>query len=654
MNGFSRLASGLVGVTCAVALGLSGGGVAGAATPKVTVKPGTTHVVKNPSRERTSILPTRAAWARGVRSDGKWHAQATAPALGGQVSYHGGIDSIGVVTGQPKVYLVFWGSQWGAGTNVGGKLSLAHDPSNEAGILQDLFAGLGTSGEQWSGVMTQYCEAVAIAATSCPTSNMAHVAYPTGGALAGVWLDNASAAPSAATGNQLAKEANIAAAHFGNTTQAANRNANYFILSPTGTNPDGFNTSGGDFCAWHSFVGATDLSGGPASMPYGDVTFTNMGYTTDAGASCGADYVNPAPAGATDGISLTASHEYAEFLTDPLPGGGWFDAAGNEVSDKCAWDGVGGSSGAQDVALSTGTFPLVATWSNGAMGCAIAEPVVSNPATPSTITVTDPGAQTATVGTAFSLQVQATDSATATMSYAATGLPSALSIDPSSGLISGTPDTAGTSWVTVDVTDTAGSTSSASFSLVVAAAPSTSCTSSGSGGDQDGDGDGSGSTGGFGGWGPPVRSPGNGSSSFNEGYGRHRNAGLAQAGPGRRHGGWQSGSVINLPNFVAGTSSTTNQTIVLPANCATYSLRYFWVVATASSASTQDATMTLSIGSTVLASYSNLNANPGVGLAQIDLGQWAGQSVQLAITVTESNPTAPTVFALVAPSVKIS
>ena len=52
------------------------------------------------------------------------------------------------------------------------------------------------------------------------------------------------------------------------------------------------------------------------------------------------------------------------------------------------------------------------------------------------------------------------------MSTAATGLPSGLSIDPGTGAISGTPDTAeaGTASVTVTVADTAGN--SATFDIV--------------------------------------------------------------------------------------------------------------------------------------------------------------------------------------------
>ena len=85
-----------------------------------------------------------------------------------------------------------------------------------------------------------------------------------------------------------------------------------------------------------------------------------------------------------------------------------------------------------------------------------------------TVTVTNPGNQTSTVGSAASLQVQASDSASGqTLSYSATGLPVGLSINSSTGLISGTPTTAGTSSVTVTAKDGTGASGSASFSWTV-------------------------------------------------------------------------------------------------------------------------------------------------------------------------------------------
>jgi hypothetical protein len=85
-----------------------------------------------------------------------------------------------------------------------------------------------------------------------------------------------------------------------------------------------------------------------------------------------------------------------------------------------------------------------------------------------TVTVTNPGNQTGTVGTAASLQIHASDSASGqTLTYSATGLPAGLSINSSTGLISGTPTTAATSNVTVKATDTTGASGTAAFTWTI-------------------------------------------------------------------------------------------------------------------------------------------------------------------------------------------
>src|SRR6266487_1195269 len=85
-----------------------------------------------------------------------------------------------------------------------------------------------------------------------------------------------------------------------------------------------------------------------------------------------------------------------------------------------------------------------------------------------TVTVTSPGNQSGTTGSPVSLQVHATDSGIGqTLSYGATGLPAGLSIAPGTGLISGTPATAGTSTVTVTATDGTGASGSATITWTI-------------------------------------------------------------------------------------------------------------------------------------------------------------------------------------------
>jgi serine protease len=411
------------------------------------------------------VAPEGSSSSTGSPSAGAAQLASTANDL----TYGGGIAGVGVTTGAPRVYLVFWGSQWGThGTKVVGANTYDTYSGDTKGMAPDLegfFTGLGTNGETWSGVATQYCQGVAVGTVSCPT-NMPHVGYPAGGAFAGAWEDTSSAAPHEASAAQLATEAENAAGHFGNTTQASNANVQYFIVSPTGTAPDGFNTPSGNFCAWHDYTG--DSSIGSVSQPNGMVAFTNMPYVTDAGASCGANFVNASSAGTLDGVTIVGGHEYTETITDQFPAGGWTDSSGSEIGDKCAWISSG-QGAAQNITLATGSFAIQSMWANdfngGSGGCEASHSIFSS----NTVTVTSPGNQTSTEGTAISpLQMGATDSASGqTLTFGATGLPTGLSISPT-GIISGTPTAAVLNQsVTVRAIDTSGSSGISNFTWTV-------------------------------------------------------------------------------------------------------------------------------------------------------------------------------------------
>ena len=67
--------------------------------------------------------------------------------------------------------------------------------------------------------------------------------------------------------------------------------------------------------------------------------------------------------------------------------------------------------------------------------------------------ITSPTTASGTVGQSFSYQIAANNSPT---SFAATGLPAGLTVSTSTGLISGTPSTAGTSTVTISAINSAG------------------------------------------------------------------------------------------------------------------------------------------------------------------------------------------------------
>jgi hypothetical protein len=88
------------------------------------------------------------------------------------------------------------------------------------------------------------------------------------------------------------------------------------------------------------------------------------------------------------------------------------------------------------------------------------------------VAIINPGTQTTAVGGSVNFQVQASDTATGSLSYSATGLPAGLSIGSSTGVISGTASTAGTYTVTVTAKDTTGASGTAAFTWTVSSSGS--------------------------------------------------------------------------------------------------------------------------------------------------------------------------------------
>jgi serine protease len=275
----------------------------------------------------------------GVLPDGHGGGGSGCTSPGGALSYHGGIGGIGVET-SPKVYLVYWGSQWNG-----------NDPSGEATIQQSFFSNVG--GSSWNNSVTQYCQGGNNGDTTCGTGTT-----PAGnpkGVLAGVWFDNAAPAPSRPTGTQLANEAIAAAAHFGNTAAGSNDSTQYVINTATHNNSGGF---GRQYCAYHSST----------SSAYGQIAWTNMPYITDAGSSCGAGFNG---LGTTAGITIVGGHEFAETESDQFPNGGWLDQNGGENGDKCAWIRTGCAGASASVSLNGASFPVQSLYSNATLSCVL-------------------------------------------------------------------------------------------------------------------------------------------------------------------------------------------------------------------------------------------------------------------------------------------
>jgi hypothetical protein len=235
-----------------------------------------------------------------------------------------------------------------------------------------------------------------------------------------------------------------------------------------------------------------------------------------------------------------------------------------------------------------------------------------------TVTVANPGSQTSTVGTAVSLQLSATDSASGqTLTWSATGLPAGLSIS-SSGLISGAPTTSGGSSVTVTAKDTTGASGSASFSWTVNAISS--CVAS-----------------------QLLLNPGfeSGNVDWSATPSVIVNNREADGYEVAEAGSWFSW----LDGYGVPHTDTLAQTVTVPSGCASYVLSYYQHIDTSERSSTCNGCDTLKLqvlnsSGTVLATlstYTNLNAAAGYHNISVNMAAYAGQKITIKWTGTETD-----------------
>jgi subtilase family serine protease len=259
-------------------------------------------------------------------------------------------------------------------------------------------------------------------------------------------------------------------------------------------------------------VGGTSLSTASNSRGYTESVWETSS-SEGTGSGCSSNEPQPSWQAAVSVIKAACSFKTDNDVAadaDPNTGaavydttngnGGWNEVGGTSESSPmiaavfalAGNNGNGGENAADSIYTHTGNLYDVTSGSNGSCSPSILCTAAtgwdgptgwgtpdgltafqSTSTTGNTVTVTNPGSQTGTVGTAASLQIQATDSASGqTLTYSATGLPAGLSINSSTGLITGTPTTAGSNSVSVTVKDTTGATGTANFTWTINSASS--------------------------------------------------------------------------------------------------------------------------------------------------------------------------------------
>jgi subtilase family serine protease len=146
---------------------------------------------------------------------------------------------------------------------------------------------------------------------------------------------------------------------------------------------------------------------------------------------------------ATDFHDITLANPYSGFADNDALSGQILDPANGLYPVKTGYSMATG--------LGSPNVPALA-----ASLCAARSPIF-------TITLPSPGTQTSLTGKALGLAVHGTDSGGSALSYTATGLPTGLSINPTTGVISGTPTTVQTTTVSISATDAVRNTGALQF-----------------------------------------------------------------------------------------------------------------------------------------------------------------------------------------------
>lgn len=203
----------------------------------------------------------------------------------------------------PRVYVVFWGSEWGQPDAKGMPTS---DPLGVAPVVVDFFSRLGGKGDTWSPILTQYCSGTKINDKSCGPGSR-KMPRMTKSPLRGWWVDTSPGPSQSDVDNRMGARDEVtdrALKHF----RATHPDDIVVLMLPPGT-------SSANCSAFHSAAGTA--ANGPRAV-------IGIPYPLPA---CPSNKPPVCPLGEpveclpTTEVAITqwASHEYAEAVTNPFP-----------------------------------------------------------------------------------------------------------------------------------------------------------------------------------------------------------------------------------------------------------------------------------------------------------------------------------------------
>lgn len=226
---------------------------------------------------------------------------------------------------------------------------------------------------------------------------------------------------------------------------------------------------------------------------------------------------------------------------------------------------------------------------------------------PGSPVVANPGNRTDTTGASVNLPMSASGG-TPPYTWSATGLPAGLSINSSTGTIIGTVSTTGVATVTVTATDSGNRSGNVTFTWTVSPQGG-GCTSPGQ----------------------KLVNPDFESGDMGWVYdtytiGTWTGENTPRSG---RLGAWLNG-------FGEARSEALGQTVAIPAGCTNSWLRLYLKIHSDESGRVAYDTFTIQVGSTVVATYSNLDESPYT-LRSVNVGAYAGQTVTISFAGQEDS-----------------
>jgi hypothetical protein len=248
------------------------------------------------------------------------------PKLGsGNLAYHGGP----VMVGTTNAYAIFW-------EPTGSFVSSTYNS-----LISRYFGDIGPSKLYKNN--KQYTQGSGGAATNA--------------VFAGSWVDTAAYPGNPIPDTQVQQE--VTHAQSVNSWKSSINNI-FFVFTAKGENIClGGSCSFSTFCAYHGAFGSNTIY---AAMPYTGTNLNACGVRTSPNHDFDADST----------INVT-SHEQNEAATDPLLNA-WYDNAGYEIGDKCAWIFGPTKKFGGDVKLNGHPYQVQEEWDNHKSSCVLKGP----------------------------------------------------------------------------------------------------------------------------------------------------------------------------------------------------------------------------------------------------------------------------------------